>query len=93
MKSLHMPFRQPQRHGVKEIKRLEQSSASAVYILQEKGSIDRRPVSFAGLTRYALPQDRILHVIGVMFCMIAGTALVKLTTQYPHDKLIRYHSR
>ena len=89
---MQVPFRQRQRPGMKDIELSDASSVSTISIPQGHGSVDHRPVSFVGLTRYALPRDRILQVFGVVFCTVAGTALVGFIAKVLHKKLINYHS-
>ena len=84
MKSLQTPFRLRQRHEMREIELSDASLVSTISIPQDHGLVEHRPVSFVGLTRYALPRDRILQVLGVAFCTIAGTALVRFTVQFLH---------
>ncbi len=92
MKSLKILFRQPPRHENKDFELSDTSSTSTISIAGDHGSMDHRPVSFAGLARYASPHDRVLHVVGIISCMIAGTALVRPLSQPSNVKLIQYNS-
>ena len=89
MKKIKIPFRQTQRHEIKEIELSDTSSVSTISIFEDHESGDYRPVSFVGLARYALPRDRALHGIGVIFCMIAGTALVWHLLKSQYSNLIQ----
>lgn len=80
MTRFKIPFWQPRRHKIKDVELSDVSSASTISIPSDHGTIDYRPVSFIGLARYALPHDRVLHIFEVIFCMIAGTALVRPIT-------------